>query len=68
LYIEQTWGNSILELELMISFGIGIDYLKKMELELINLELKFATKNLIHKLIYYLIFSFRNISSLRILL
>ena len=28
----------------------------ELELELINLELKFATKNLIHKLIYHLIF------------
>ena len=32
--------------------NFGIDYLKKLELELINLELKFPTKKLIHKLIY----------------
>ena len=30
--------------ELMGNFNSGIAYLKKMELELINLELKFATK------------------------
>ena len=36
--------NSIPELELMVNSGIGIDYLKKNELELRNLELKFPTK------------------------
>ena len=40
--------NSILELEFMGNSNIGIAYLKKRELELINLELelKFATKKL----------------------
>jgi len=40
-------ANSIQELELMANSNIGIDYLKKMELELINfeLELKFPTQN-----------------------
>ena len=37
-------------------------------MELLNLELKLATKHLIHKLIYHLIFSFRNIPSMTILL
>jgi len=39
--------NSITELELMgnSNSGIGTAYLKKMELELINLELEFATKS-----------------------
>ena len=36
--------GSILELVLMVNFGIY--YLKKMEMELINLELKFPTKKL----------------------
>jgi len=39
--------GSIPELELMSNFGIEIAYLRK--LELINLELKFATKYFIHK-------------------
>jgi len=38
---------SIPEMELLVNSRIGIDYLKKLELELINLELelKFPTKN-----------------------
>jgi len=53
---EADMGLSNLEMELMgyFSSGIGIAYLKKMELELIKLELKFATKYLIYRLIYHL--------------
>jgi len=49
--------NSILELMDNSNSEIGIAYLKKMEFKLINLELKFATKNYkTHKLIYQLFF------------
>jgi len=41
---------------------------EKMELELIKLELKFATKHLIHKLIYHLIFLIQNFAFMTILL
>ena len=44
---DQTWGQ--------FNSGIGIDYLKKLELINLKLELKFATKKYIHKLIYHLI-------------
>jgi len=54
------------ELELIDNSNscIGIAYFKKMELINFELELQFATKNYIHKLIYH----FRNISSMPILL
>jgi len=44
--------NSIPELELMVNSRIGIDYLKKDELELRNfeLELKFPTKKMTYHL------------------
>ena len=52
---QQTWRH----------FNFGIDNLKKMELELINLELEFPTKRFNPQI--NLPFNFRNISSITIL-
>jgi len=54
-YLYQTWGQ--------INSGIGIDYLKKMELINLELEFKFPTKKLNPQIILPL-----NISSMKILL
>jgi len=53
LLVADIGVNSILEYELISNSNSGIAYLKKKDLELINLELEFATKNLIHQLIYH---------------
>jgi len=45
--------SSLPEMELTINSRVGIDYLKKLELINFELESKFPTKHLIHKLIYH---------------
>jgi len=60
-YINKT--SDIGSINSNSNIGIGIDYLNKMELEFINLELRFATKNNPQM---NLPFSFRIISSITI--